>query len=66
MTGRTNQAVAAPLSSSGSDETDGPSFDFLSDALQWRAANRADDILYTQVDSRVSSNCYYYAYNTWT
>ncbi|XP_019861409.1 PREDICTED: disco-interacting protein 2 homolog C-like [Amphimedon queenslandica] len=52
VTGRTNQAVAAPLSGGGSDETDGPSFDFLSDALQWRAVNRADDILYTQVDSR--------------
>lgn len=53
MTGRTNQAVTTPLSGGGTEETDGPSFSFLSDALQWRAANRADDVLFTQVDSRV-------------
>lgn len=39
------------------DSTDGPTSEFLAEILHWRAVNRPDDVLFSQVDARVSTNC---------
>ena len=57
VTGRTvdtGQAFTAAGLGEDRNSTDGPSFQFVADALHWRALNRPEDVLYSQVDSRVS------------
>lgn len=59
VTGRSmDTSQAYTTASLGVETTDGPTFDFLADALSWRAHNRPDDTLYTQVDSRVTRQCH--------
>jgi acyl-CoA synthetase (AMP-forming)/AMP-acid ligase II len=42
----------SPPSELAEDGTDGQTFEYLADALHWRATNRPDDTLFSQVDSR--------------
>ena len=59
VTGRTMES-AKGFSATALDEdsTDGPASEFLAETLHWRSVNRPDDVLFSQVDARVSTNCF--------
>lgn len=57
VTGRTvESATGFSAAALGEDSTDGPTSEFLAEILHWRAVNRPDDALFSQVDARVSTN----------